>query len=387
MTDAPYPLAGLKVLDFSRVLAGPFAGRMLCDLGADVVKVEPPDGDVTRFWGKVVGGVPGYFHQQNAGKRDISIDLRHPGAKDLVFDLVRQADILIENYRPDVMPRLGFGYAALREVNPRLVMLSISGFGANGPESRRPAYAPIVHAEVGLLARAVRRGKIPHRELPLSVADTNASLHGLIGVLSAVILRERTGLGQHIDMAMVDATLVTDDQIHYELEDSEATMGLPNDVWETGAGAILVSEDFRRLWRQLTTKLGVIDPTSSDMELDRKIAVRRDVVERYFLGLSTWGAVEAAMATMNIAWGQVRPGAQLREQPTLKHRGSIVEIDDRAGGTRPIPQSPYRFSDATSGVRGPAPHLGEHNVEVLAEWLGFSAGDVAALAANGVLRR
>ena len=386
MTDAPYPLAGLKVLDFSRVLAGPFAGRMLCDLGADVVKVEPPDGDVTRFWGKVVGGVPGYFHQQNAGKRDISIDLRHPGAKDLVFDLVRQADILIENYRPDVMPRLGFGYAALRKVNPRLIMLSISGFGANGPESRRPAYAPIVHAEVGLLARAVRRGKIPHRELPLSVADTNASLHGLIGVLSAVILRERTGLGQHIDMAMVDATLVTDDQIHYELEDSEATMGLPNDVWETGAGAILVSEDFRRLWRQLTTKLGVIDPTSSDMELDRKIAVRRDVVERYFLGLSTWGEVEAAMATMNIAWGQVRPGAQLREQPTLKHRGSIVEIDDRAGGTRPIPQSPYRFSDATSGVRGPAPHLGEHNVEVLAEWLGFSAGDVAALAANGVLR-
>ena len=385
MTDAPYPLAGLKVLDFSRVLAGPFAGRMLCDLGADVVKVEPPDGDVTRFWGKVVGGVPGYFHQQNAGKRDISIDLRHPGAKDLVFDLVRQADILIENYRPDVMPRLGFGYAALREVNPRLIMLSISGFGANGPESRRPAYAPIVHAEVGLLARAVRRGKIPHRELPLSVADTNASLHGLIGVLSAVILRERTGLGQHIDMAMVDATLVTDDQIHYELEDSEATMGLPNDVWETGAGAILVSEDFRRLWRQLTTKLGVIDPTSSDMELDRKIAVRRDVVERYFLGLSTWGEVEAAMATMNIAWGQVRPGAQLREQPTLKHRGSIVEIDDRAGGTRPIPQSPYRFSDATSGVRGPAPHLGEHNGEVLAEWLGMESGTVASLLAGGVL--
>jgi CoA:oxalate CoA-transferase len=385
VTDVPYPLAGLKVLDFSRVLAGPFAGRMLCDLGADVVKVEPPDGDVTRLWGKVVGGVPGYYHQQNAGKRDISIDLRHPDAKDLVFDLVRQADILIENYRPDVMPRLGFGYAALREINPRLIMLSISGFGANGPESRRPAYAPIVHAEVGLTARAARRGKIPHRELPLSVADTNASLHGLIGVLSAVILRERTGVGQHIDMAMVDATLVTDDQIHYELEDSEATMGLPNDVWETGAGAILVSEDFRRLWRLLTTKLGVVDPTASDMELDRKIAARRDIVERFFLGLTTWGEVEAAMAAMNIAWGQVRPGAQLRDQPTLKHRGSIAEIDDRAGGTRPIPQSPYRFSDARSGVRGPAPHLGEHNAEVLAEWLGLSPDAVASLVGAGVL--
>eukprot|EP01041_Mallomonas_annulata_P036532 gene36532-59663_t len=192
---AQYPLANLKVLDFSRVLAGPFAGRMLSDLGADVVKVEPPDGDVTRFWGKVVGGVPGYFHQQNAGKRNISIDLRAPGAKDLVFDLVRRADILIENYRPDVMPRLGFGYDVLKAINPRLIMLSISGFGANGPESKRPAYAPIVHAEVGLLARSVRRDKLPARDLPLSVADTNASLHGLIGVLSAVILRGRTGLG------------------------------------------------------------------------------------------------------------------------------------------------------------------------------------------------
>jgi len=137
-----YPLANLKVRDFSRVLAGPFAGRMLSDLGADVVKVEPPDGDVTRLWGRVVGGVPGYYHQQNAGKRDIAIDLRHPGAKDLVFDLVRRADILIENYRPDVMPRLGLGYEALAAINPRLIMLSISGFGANGRNRAGPPTPP-----------------------------------------------------------------------------------------------------------------------------------------------------------------------------------------------------------------------------------------------------
>ena len=384
---AQYPLANLKVLDFSRVLAGPFAGRMLSDLGADVVKVEPPDGDVTRFWGKVVGGIPGYYHQQNAGKRNISIDLRAPGAKDLVFDLVRQADILIENYRPDVMPRLGFGYDVLKAINPRLIMLSISGFGANGPESRRPAYAPIVHAEVGLLARSVRRGKVAARDLPLSVADTNASLHGLIGVLSAVILRERTGRGQHIDMAMVDATLVTDDQIHYELEDSEATMGLPNDVWETGAGPILVSSDFRLLWRLMTTHLGVVDPTTSDMDFETKVATRRQVALDYFAALADWGQVEAAMDRMNTAWGQVRHGAALRDQPTLKHRGSIAEIDDRAGGTRPIPQSPYRFSDAKSGVRGPAPHLGEHNAQVLSDWLGMSTEAVDMLIADHVLAK
>lgn len=380
-----YPLAGLKVLDFSRVLAGPFAGRMLSDLGADVVKVEPPDGDVTRFWGKVVGGIPGYYHQQNAGKRNISVDLRNPASRELVLDLVRHADILIENYRPDVMPRLGFGYEALKAVNPRLIMLSISGFGANGPESRRPAYAPIVHAEVGLLARTVRRGKVAHRDLPLSVADTNASLHGLVGVLSAVILRERTGLGQHIDIAMVDATLVTDDQIHYELEDSEATMGLPNDVWDTGAGPILISSDIRLLWRLMTTKLDVVDPTTPDMDFDTKIATRRRAVEAYLANLSDWDQVAAAMDRMNTAWGRVRDGAALRDQPTLKHRGSIVEIDDRAGGTRPIPQSPYRFSDATSGVRGPAPHLGEHNAEVLGEWLGMAPADVGALTEQGVL--
>ena len=384
-SELDYPLTGLKVLDFSRVLAGPFAGRMLSDLGADVVKVEPPDGDVTRLWGKVVGGAPGYFHQQNAGKRNISIDLRAPAAKELVFDLVRQADILIENYRPDVMPRLGLGYEALRAVNPRLIMLSISGFGKDGPESKRPAYAPIVHAEVGLLARSVRRAKTAYQDLPLSVADTNASLHGLIGILAALHLRERTGQGQHVDMAMVDATLVTDDQIHYELEDSEGTMGLPSDVWETGAGPILISADFRFLWRLLTTKLAVEDPTNSGMDLDAKIAARRQAVTDFMQSLKTWDQVETAMVAINTAWGQVRHGADLREQPTLKHRGSIVEIDDREGGTRPIPQSPYRFSNARSGVRGPASTRGEHNGQVLGEWLDLPRTAVEALTEAGVL--
>jgi CoA:oxalate CoA-transferase len=380
-----YPLAGLKVLDLSRVLAGPFAGRMLSDLGADVVKVEPPDGDVTRFWGKVIGGVPGYYHQQNAGKRNICVDLRAPGARELVLDLARRADILIENYRPDVMPRLGLGYAALKAINPRLIMLSISGFGHDGPESRRPAYAPIVHAELGLMSRTMRRSKVARGDLPLSVADTNASLHGLIGVLSAVIMRERTGLGQHVDMAMVDATLVTDDQIHYELEDAEDTMGLPNDVWQTGAGPILVSADFRHLWRSLTRGLGFADPAEGVADLETKIAARRGAVDTFMRGLADWDEVETAMAKINIAWGRVRRGHDLGEQPTLRHRGSIAQIDDRAGGTRPTPQSPYRFSAARSGVRGGAPHRGEHNREVLGEWLGLGEADVDALTAAGVL--
>ncbi len=391
MTDSPsaagYPLAHLKVLDFSRVLAGPFAGRLLCDLGADVVKVEPPDGDVTRLWGRVVGNLPGYYHQQNAGKRDICIDLRTEGGRQLALDLAAEADILIENFRPDVMPRLGLGYEQLRTVNPRLVMLSISGFGQGGPESHRPAYAPIIHAEAGLLARQARRGGIPYRDLPLSVADTNASMHGLIGLLSAIIHRERTGAGQHIDIAMIDATVATDDQLHYDLEDSESTGPLTSETWESGAGWILVSADFRYLWRMLAGEFGLTDPTHKSMPLPEKIRLRRERMQAFFAGLETWEAVEAAMARLNLAWGQVREPAELAEQPTLAAHGLIRAMDDRAGGQRPVVQAPWRFSNAKHGVRGPAPHRGEHNEAVLAEWLGRSREDAQALTSAGVLLR
>ncbi|MEM7100882.1 MAG: CaiB/BaiF CoA-transferase family protein [Pseudomonadota bacterium] len=382
-----YPLAGMKVLDFTRVLAGPFASRILSDLGADVVKVEPPEGDVTRIWGAVKGGVPGYYHQQNVGKRDICVDLRAPGAKELIYELVAGVDIVMENYRPDVMPRLGLGYEDLRVHNPKLIFLSISGFGHNGPESHRPAYAPIVHAEAGLIFRQAERGQIKPTDLPLSVADTNASLHGLVGLLSAVIQRERTGEGQHIDIAMVDATLCTDDQIHYALEDSEHTGPMPNEIWHTGAGDVLISTDFKFLWYQLSTHGVLVDPADKETDLVTKIRLRRELVTQYLADLPDWEAVESAMALLNLAWGKVRNPSDIRDQATLAHRQSVVEVDDRQGGTRPIPQSPYRFSAAASGVRGVAPHRGEHNAEVLQDWLGYTADKVESLIDQGVLLR
>ena len=384
--EQQYPLSGLKVLDFSRVLAGPFAGRMLSDLGADVVKVEPPDGDVTRLWGHVVGGLPGYYHQQNAGKRNICVDLRHQQAKSLVLELVAEADILIENYRPDVMPRLGLGYDVLRQVNSRLIMLSISGFGHGGPESHRPAYAPIVHAEAGLMHRQAERGDIPFNDLPLSVADTNASLHGLVGLLSAVIMRQQTGQGQHIDIAMIDATIATDDQLHYALENSEESAPLRNDAWETGVGPILISADFRYLWHLLTGQMGVNDPTTKDTPLPEKIRMRREIVGEYLANLDDWSAVEEAMAKMNLAWGRVRDPVTLQQQRTVAARKAITEVDDRVGGTRPITQSPYRFSGARSGVRGPAPHRGEHNSAVLEDWLNKSSAEISQLHSDQVLQ-
>jgi CoA:oxalate CoA-transferase len=383
--DQTFPLAGLKVLDFSRVLAGPFAGRMLSDLGADVIKVEPPEGDMTRQWGKVVAGVSGYFNQQNAGKRSICVDLRAPGAPALMIELARKADILVENYRGDVMGRLGLGYDVLSAANPRLIMLSISGFGKDGPEARRAAYAPIIHAETGLLDRIARQGGFPLVDQPMTVADTNAGLHGLVAVLAAVIMRERTGLGQHIDMAMIDAMLVTDDQAHFDLEASRDGVSLVGEIWHTGAGPILIAADFRLMWRQLMEDFAVADLVSPEMDQSARIAARRAAAVGFFANLPDWTSVVAVLTKLNVAWGQVRTGETLAEQKTLVHRGSIAMIDDRAGGTRPVPQSPYRFSQAASAVRGPGSLRGEHNAEALAEWLGLSEEAIADLHAKGVL--
>ena len=385
-----FPLEGLRVLDFSRVLAGPFAGRMLSDLGADVVKIEPPEGDVTRYWGKVIAHIPGYYHQQNAGKRNICVDLRHPDARALVNALVAEADILIENYRPDVMDRLGIGYKDLSQINPKLIMLSISGFGHNGPESRRAAYAPVIHSEAGLIYRSHQEAALSQadpdfQDLPLSVADTNASLHGLIGVLSAVILRNQTGLGQHIDIAMIDATIATDDKMHYSLEAAEGTGPMRNEIYTLAFSSVLISTDFRLLFKLLIDHGYLTDPSPKDAPLADKIRLRRDAVHQLLQAQTTEAEFDTLMRSINVAWGTVRDPASIRQQATVVHRGTIVDIDDRAGGVRPITQSPYRFSNAKSGVRGPAPHRGEHNGEVLSQWLALSTEQIKALADQGVL--
>ena len=387
MSDAhdEYPLSGLKVLDFSRVLAGPFAGRMLSDLGAEVVKVEPPDGDVTRYWGMEIANIRGYFHQQNAGKKNICIDLRADGARQLILQMVREADIVIENYRSDVMPRLGLGYDDLREVNAAIIMLSISGFGQNSPESRRPAYAPVVHAEAGLIKRSQERRGVSLHDLPLSVADTNAALHGLVAVLSALHMRSTTGTGQHIDMAMIEATVATDDQLHYDLDDTHHTAPMPNEIWELPFGAVLLSTDFRFFFRLLVGELGLVDPATQEMGFDEKIAARRKAVGEFLNALESRDNFTEAMQRINIPWGDVRPPADVRQQPTLVARGTFTEVDDRDGGKRHIANSPYHFSNATSGVRGPVSHRGENYEEILQGWLNLGESEIEQLTSKNIV--
>ena len=372
-----YPLSGIKVLDMSRVLAGPFAGRMLCDLGADVVKLEPPEGDVTRFFGRKVGNISGYYHQQNAGKRNISVNLSEPAGVDIVKSLVAQADVLIENFRPDVMGRLGLSYETLTEINPRLIMLSISGFGADNPDSRRAAYAPIVHAETGLVARQAEITGSHPAELPLSVADTNAAMHGLIGMLAALYAREQTGLGDYLEIAMVDATLVTNDGLHAALENVKVVDS--NEVHETRGGYLMLAGDFKFIWKQLSEVCGVQDGLQhrTAVSIEDKIAARRSASNQFFMETCmTRDDVITSLDKMNIAWGDVRSAADVADLACVQARESIVQIDDRSGGTRSIPQSPYRFRRNQSNVRKGAPHLGEHNDEVLQEWLGWTSADI-----------
>jgi CoA:oxalate CoA-transferase len=382
-----FPLTGIKVLDMSRVLAGPFAGRMLCDLGADVVKLEPPEGDVTRLWGRTIGGISGYFNQQNAGKRNVSIDLGQSEGAELVKALVREADVLIENFRPDVMGRLGLDYDTLAAVNPRLIMLSISGFGAGNADSRRAAYAPIVHAETGLVARQAQISDAYPAELALSVADTNASLHGLVGLLAALYARDRTGLGEHIDLSMVDATMVTNDGMNFALDG--AKLATPNEVHETSAGPLILAGDFRYIWHQLSKVCGLEDglvETSPEPSLEDKIAARRTAAQHFFnTTCADRAAVIEALDKMNVAWGDVRLASDIRSLASVQARNSVAEVDDRAGGTRPIPQSPYRYRHYASHVQGGAPHLGEHNATVLADWLGFDEAQCARY--SGVLKQ
>ena len=209
----------LRVLDLSRAVAGPFAGRILADLGANVVKAELPGTDVAQAYGKVIRGRAGLYSQVNAGKRSVLMDLHQPAGVSLLLDLAAACDVVVENFRPGVLDRFGTGWPALSAVNPRLVMLSISGFGQDGQDAERAAYAPVIHAEAGLIGRQADLSGDPPEDIAFALADALAGLHGTIAILAALRLRDRTGTGQHIDLSMLEAMLATDDYTHYSIDE------------------------------------------------------------------------------------------------------------------------------------------------------------------------
>ena len=377
-----YPLEGLRVFDLSRIVAGPYAGRLLSDLGADVVKLEGPDGDMARVWGEQRHGLSGFYTQQNAGKRNLGIDLKAAGAAELILRLAETTDIVIENFRPGVMERLGLGWDALHAANPRLILMSVTGFGQTGPNVGRQAFAPIIHAESGLIARQAHFDKFSYTDPILSIADTNAAMHGLIAVLSALYQRESTGEGQHVDIAMFDAMLATDDYSHHAL-DAFPVRRLGGEIWDATGGPVMIAGEFRSTWVVLRNH--VEDPAPPDADLPEKERLRRVTVGAWLNSFPDRQSLLTALEKANLAWGDVRTHEEAFATSQAEARGIIGEIDDRAGGVRRVVQAPYKFSAAEAGVRGPATHRGEHNAEVLADWLGMSPGEVADLTEAGVL--
>jgi len=377
----PRPLDGVRVLDLSRVFAGPVAGRVLAELGAEVVKVEPPEGDVTRLWGKTAAGLSTYFTSQNVGKQDICVDLTRDGGPELVAALAEHADIVVENFRPGVMARFGLDYAELSRRKPDLIMLSISGFGQTGPESGRAAYASVVHAETGLIEYEQSRDP---QDVSFSAADVLSGMHGVVGVLAALRVKEQSGIGQHIDLAMMDAMAFSSDTFKNSL-DGRFAEKMGGEVYDTASGPMNIAGGLRWIWHTMSKTHGIADPSPDGADVATKIAARRKGVVDYLCGLDGREAVVEALDAANLAWGEVKELGAVLDSPTFEHRGTVTQIDDRAGGTRPIVRAPYVMSESGTPTPGVAPFRGEHNTEVLTRWLKMDHATIDGLVGSGVL--
>lgn len=396
------PLDGVFVLDLSRVLSGPHCGRMLADLGAEVVKVEPPEGDLTRFSWPRLHSMATYYAQQNIGKRNISLDLKHPAGVALVRALAVKADVVLENFRPGVMDRMGLGYREIAGANPRVVYCSISGYGQTGPWVRRRAYAPVVQAETGIThGQGTARGGVFANDR-YSHADVYTSLEAASAILAALYQRERTGAGQHIDVSMAETMLYVNEHLHYDLsglEDpgEELPSFAPGDypVLATGEGhAIVISGhpaakgNFERFVRVLGKPELLDDPRFATVALRRRhYDELLDELRVWALGFDDLEAIEEALAAEGFAMGVLRTAAELAATEWAAARRAVVEVSDRGGGVIRIPNAPWHFSGAEVGIaEGAVPaYRGEHNRAVLAEHLGLSDAELDRLEAEGVL--
>ena len=394
------PLEGVRVLDFTRVLSGPHATRMLCDLGADVIKVEQPTGDLTRFSSPRVNSNATYFIQQNVGKRNISLDLTKPEAVEIVKQLIEKCDVLIENFRPGVMARLGLDEKTLRKKNPRLVYASITGYGNTGPWVNRRAFAPVINAEMGLTKRQGDARGGQYANDPFSHADVYTAIECASAILAALFQRERNGEGQYIDLSMAQTLLYVNEHAH-------------DDLWEEP-----VSPDAIRSFRPedyavLTTKDGITSVVSGhpaergtfdffvgamqaphllNDERFKTVALRiknfaelMKLIKDWALTVETVDELERRLDENKLAMGQMRTVSEVAKTKWASERNAFVEVDDRGDGKVKLPNSPWMFSGSDTSTRGITKYRGEDNAEVLREILGLSAEQIKDLSDREII--
>jgi crotonobetainyl-CoA:carnitine CoA-transferase CaiB-like acyl-CoA transferase len=373
---------------------------MLSDLGADVIKVEPPEGDLTRFAFPRVGSMSTYFAQQNIGKKNISMDLKKPEAVELIKKLIVECDVLVENYRGGVMEKLGLGYSVLAEINPRLIYAAISGYGNTGPWSHRRAYATVVNAETGMTGLQARARGGQATNDPHSHADVYTGMETAAAVLAALYQRENTHVGQYIDVSMAQTMLYVNEHVQNELFEDD----VPNDqirsfqpgdypILQTGDGTYVVVSGhpaergtFDLFVNAMKRPAMLENPRFTD------VATRLQNLDALANELRDWARtiqtaqeIEDVMAEAGLAMGVVRTMSELADTDWAHDRNAIIDADDRYGSTFRVPNAPWVFSGSDVSTRGVPKFRGEDNAEVLQQLAGVTPEEVEQLTASGVL--
>jgi CoA:oxalate CoA-transferase len=395
------PLHGVRVLDFTRVLSGPSCTKTLRDLGATVTKIEPPAGDVGRGGVPHIGPMSVYYAQQNAGKRNMSLDLNFPEAREIVRSMCEQTDVIVENFRPGTLRRFGFGYEDVIAFNPKIVYVSISGYGQTGPWRNRPAFAPTVHAETGLTDILEQHYSGAMTELmgdACSHADVYTGLQGVIAVLAALHHRQETGEGQHVDVSMAATMLSANERAGAQLAERDvfdepvALSANESPIFELPDGrrvTIATSPVFSPMfvkWCAMMRRTDLLkDPryataTLRKARLPELLAEIRSWIQTF----TDLDQLQAQVSEAGLAIGVVRTTTELAKSEWAHDWGAVVDVDDRAGGTMRMPGAPWRFSRSKLPAPGIPYFQGESNDELLAE-LGVTRERVEALKAKRVM--
>lgn len=391
-------LSGIRILDLSRVLAGPFCTMMLADLGAEVIKIEiPGKGDDSRSFGPFVNGESGYYMNVNRNKTGITLNLKKPEGKELFLGMVEKADIVVENYRPGVMEKLGLGYEVLKERNPKIIYGAVSGFGHYGPYTQRPGYDVIGQASCGLMSVTGWPDGGPTR-VGTAMADSLAGYSLAIGLLAALQYRNSTGIGQKVDIGMMDAGIASM-QIIYPIY----TMGgrlperignryesnYPTDTFETKDGMMVIGAANDKLWVKLCEVMGRSE-LASDERYDKnpkrveRYMELRPVIQEWTRSYTTKEVVELLLEN-GVPASPINNLAQVVEDPHAQAREMFVHVQHPAAGDTVLNGSQFKMTETDPQIERPAPLLGQHNEEVYRELLGLSAGQIDELAKQGIV--
>lgn len=402
----PRALEGVRVIDMTHVLAGPTAGMILGDLGAEVIHVEREIGDDAREFGPFIGGRDknrsGYFISLNRNKKSMILNLKHEKGKGILRDLVRVSDVLIENFRPDTMGKLGFGWEALRAINPRIIYCSICGFGHDTlPEyGTRPAYDMVAQAYSGLMSITGPEDGPPCR-VGSSVGDIIAGMQGAIAILAALRYRERTGRGQYIDIAMVDslfsvlenavARYVNTGEVAGPLGGAHPTIAPFQGFKAKDAQWVIAAIGNDKLWAQYCEVLGRTDLIDHPKFRTNPLRCdhRKEVVEIVQQEMEKKTAQEwcEIFEKHAIPYSPINNLEQICEDPHIAHRKMLVEVDQSRVGRMTVTASPLKMSETPGEVYAPAPLLGQHSEEVLREVLGYSPETIRALKEQQIINK